>query len=100
MSSIDEWCNAEDKNDKYIGLVELWIEGACSNTRDPWHYLVSLLHDNIYPITRSFQVMKELPTYACYMFGISLFCLETKHKGKTQGNDEFLGWLHCLYDFT
>jgi hypothetical protein len=38
--------------------------------------------------------------YAFYRFDISLFCLATKHKGKTQGNDEFMCWLHWLYDFT
>jgi hypothetical protein len=61
---------------------------------------VTLLHDDPVPIAGSFRVMKELPTYACYRFDISLFCLATKHKGKTQGNDEFICWLHWLYDFT
>jgi len=84
----------------YISPVELWIKEACSNTRDPWHSIEILLHDDPYPIARSFQVMKELPTYAYYRFDIALFCSATKHKGKTQGSDEFIYWLHWLYDFT
>jgi hypothetical protein len=100
MSSIDKWCNNDDKNNKYINPVELWIEEACSSTRDLWHFGATLLHDDPYPIAGSFQVMKELPTYAYYRFDISLFFLATKHKGKTQGNDEFICWLHWLYDFT
>jgi len=44
--------------------------------------------------------MKELPTDTYYKFGISLFFLATKQKGKIQGNGDFICWLHWLYDFT
>jgi hypothetical protein len=99
VSSTDEWCNVEGNNDKYINPIDLWIEEACNRPSEPWHFFDFLLQDED-SITDLVQSMKKVPICAFYKFDISLFFLATKHKGKTQGNDEFICWLHWLYDFT
>jgi hypothetical protein len=90
MSSTNEWCNVEDKNNKYISPIEFWIEEACSSTGDLWHFVATLLHDDPCPMARPFQVIKKVPMSAYYRFDISLFWLATKHKVKIHGNDEFM----------
>jgi hypothetical protein len=100
MNNINGWFNASDENNKYIIPVELWFDEAWGSTMDAWYSIVNLFHDDSILIVGSFQVMKELPTYACYRFDISLFCLATKHEGKTQDNDESICWFHLIYDFT
>jgi hypothetical protein len=59
MSSTDEWCNVEDKNDKYINHVDLWIEEACSSPDEPWRFFDFLLHDED-SIADMVQAMKEV----------------------------------------
>jgi hypothetical protein len=41
-----------------------------------------------------------MPTYAYLILDVSLFWFVTKHKGKFQGIDELIKWLHWIYDFT
>jgi hypothetical protein len=45
MSNADECCNSKDKNDKYIGPMDLWIKEACSSPDEPWRFFNFLLHD-------------------------------------------------------
>lgn len=77
----------------------IWIEEAHNSIEKPWFFFISLPHDEDY-LVDLVQNMKKILANIHYKFDALLFCLAAKHKGKTQGNDKFICWLHWLYDFT
>jgi len=85
MSSANEWCNVDTKNNGYISPIEIWIEEACNSPSEPWNSFDFLQHDED-SNADLIQAMKEVPMYIFYKFDVSLFFLATKHKGNIQGN--------------
>jgi hypothetical protein len=64
ISSTKEWCNVDDKNNKYIIPIELWIEEACRSIGDLWNFIATVLHVDPCPIVGYFRDMKKVPTYS------------------------------------
>jgi hypothetical protein len=62
----------------------------------------SFLYHMIIDSTLDFdrRKVKEMSVYDYLVLDVSLFWFATKHKGKFQGIDELIKWLHWIYDFT
>jgi len=95
----DEQSYAHNEKYRYTSPNNLWIKEACSSTKKPCHFFDFFPRDEDF-LTFLVQTTKEGLTDIHNRFNVSLFCLKTKHKGKTQGNDGFICQLHWLYGFT
>jgi hypothetical protein len=94
MSNNDGFPYAYDKKDDYISPIHLWIEEACNSTSKPWHAFILLSHDHDRTSDFDRRKVKKMSAYAYLIINVSLFWSVTKQKGRFQGIDELIKWLH------
>lgn len=83
----------------YHSPMQSWIVRSCSSSSQHLHILDDIFHLQV-PSFRFSPAATEIPAYKHSDFNVSLFCMMTKHRGRSHCTDEVLRWLHWLSNFT
>jgi hypothetical protein len=75
----------------YHNPIQIWVEQACGDTS--WHDFVPPPHPHEFDFMFFYPVM-IIPAHDYFVLDIFLFWFVIKHKGRTLGFDEMLGWIH------
>lgn len=82
--------------DDHISLIH--NQKACSRTSQSWHDFVLPFDEHDSTSTFGPGVI-EITTYIYFILDVYFFWFVTKLKERFHGIDEFIKWLHWIYDF-